>query len=118
MGGFWNYMGLGEKICMTISTIILVISIIILIFLICVVANDISYGETEGVVINKEYSQPRTTTGLVSAGKMLVPTRRHRSEKWMILIKKEVDGKEKIRWVNIDKETYNELKIGDYFSFK
>lgn len=105
----------GEILEMFIIGFVIALIIGITTVLISAIASNIEYGEKEGVIIDKRYRNAYTTIMYIPTGKVLLPTTQYYPEKWEIQIKKEVDGKERNTWTSIDENTYNNLKIGDYF---
>lgn len=83
--------------------------------LICTIASNTEYGEREGIVIDKQYHSAYTTTMYIYVGKVLMPTMQYYPEEWEIQIKKKIDEEEKTIWTSIDENTYNNIKIGDYY---
>lgn len=74
--------------------------------------NNIEYGEKEGVVIDKKYTSAYTT--MVMSGKVMVPI--HHPERYSIKIQKEVEGKNKSIWIDVDQITYKNIETGEYYN--
>ncbi len=77
------------------------------------IKNDIEYGKKEGVVIDKNYTSAYTT--MMSCGKSLTP--QYHPERYSIKIQKEVEGKNKSIWININQATYQNIDIGEYYNY-
>lgn len=97
---------------------IFVIGIVIILFIILFTAIGImikeekDYGIKEGQVIDKKYHSAYTT--MMSCGKSLIP--QYHPESYRIQIQKEIDGKIKSVWVTVDKDTYHNINVGDYYN--
>lgn len=93
---------------------ILMINIILVFAVIGIkIKNNIEYGEKEGVVIDKNYTSAYTT--MMSCGKSVTP--QYHPESYSIKIQKEVEGKNKSIWINIDQTTYQNINIGEYYNY-
>lgn len=95
--------------------LMIMLSVGIIVALICVIASNVDYGEREGIVIDKQYCSAYTTTTFVYTGKVMIPNTQYYPEKWKIQIKKEINKEEKSIWTSVDENTYNNIKIGDYY---
>lgn len=92
---------------------IVVISLIVLFTVIGMeIKEENDYGIKEGQVINKEYYSAYTTT--MNSGKLVIP--QYHPERYQIQIQKEINSKVKSIWVTVDKDTYHEINIGDYYN--
>ena len=97
---------------------IFVIGIVIILFIILFTAigrmikEEKDYGIKEGQVIDKKYHSAYTT--MMSCGKSLIP--QYHPESYRIQIQKEIDGKIKSVWVTVDKDTYHNINVGDYYN--
>lgn len=87
---------------------LLVIVLIMLVMVINSIKYEIDFGVKEGIIIDKEHSPAYKT--FVYSGKVLVPV--HHAEKWQLKIEKE----SKELWVNVDKKTYHNYQIGEFYS--
>ncbi len=100
-----------------LEVLIVAIAVIILIFAFVAMRismkNNIEYGKKEGVVIDKNYTSAYTT--IISCGKSVIP--QHHPESYSIKIQKEVEGKNKSIWINIDQTTYQNIEIGEYYNY-
>lgn len=99
-----------------IEIFIIGIVIILLIILFTAIGMAIKeendYGIKEGQVIDKDYRSAYTT--MMSCGKSLIP--QYHPESYRIQIQKEIDGKIKSIWVTVDRDTYHNINIGDYYN--
>lgn len=100
-----------------------VIEIIVLVFIIlCIVGlismvgiiikQEADYGTKEGQVIDKKYTSAYTT--IMRSGSITVP--QYHPENYAIKIQKEVSEEMKSIWINVDKETYHKINVGDYYN--
>lgn len=93
-----------------LEAIIVVITIIIIISAFVAIGirmkNNIEYGTREGVVIDKNYIAAYTTI-----------QQKYHPENYSIKIQKEVDGKNKSIWINVDQTTYHNINIGEYYDY-
>lgn len=100
-----------------LEAIIVVITIIIIISAFVTIGirmkNNIEYGTREGVVIDKNYIAAYTT--IQRSGQITFP--QYHPENYSIKIQKEVDGKNKSIWINVDQTTYHNIKIGEYYNY-
>lgn len=100
-----------------IATLITAITIIIIIFIFTVIGiiikNDIEYGTREGIIVDKNYTAAYTI--MKSTGNRTFP--QYYPEKYRIEIQKEVKGKEKSIWINVDQTTYHNINVGDYYGY-
>ena len=99
-----------------IEILVIGITVILLIILFTAIGMEIKeendYGIKEGQVINKEYHSAYTT--MMNSGKFVIP--QYHSERYQIQIQKEINSKVKSIWVTVDKDTYHEINIGDYYN--
>lgn len=97
---------------------IFVIGIVVILFIILcsviwiTIKEEKDYGIKEGQVIDKKYHSAYTT--MMSCGKSLIP--QYHPESYRIQIQKEIDGKIKSVWVTVDKDTYHNINVGDYYN--
>lgn len=105
----------GEILEIFLIGFLIIVIVGLIVVLISSIVNEINYGDKEGIVIDKKYNKPHTTTTYMHTGKIIMPVNQYHPESWEIQIKKEVDEKEKTIWISIDENTYNNLEIGDYF---
>lgn len=100
-----------------LEVLMVAIAVIIIIFVFVAIGikikNDIGYGKKEGVVIDKNYTSAYTT--MMSCGKSLIP--QYHPERYSIKIQKEVEGKNKSIWININQATYQNIDIGEYYNY-
>ena len=103
-----------EKCVIEIFIIGIVIILLIILFTAIGMAikEENDYGIKEGQVIDKDYRSAYTT--MIPCGKIIVP--QHHPESYRIQIQKEINGKLKSVWVTIDKDTYHNINIGDYYN--
>lgn len=80
-----------------------------------IIYQNVSYGKKEGIIINKYYKGPYTTTTYVMSGKVMIPITNYHSESWNFELQKEVNGKNKNITVEVTENMYNKYNIGDYF---
>lgn len=99
-----------EALIAAIATII-IISIFIAIGII--IKNNIEYGTKEGIVVDKYYIAAYTT--MQSSGNITFP--QYHPESYNLRIQKEVEGKDKSIWINVDQITYHNINIGDYYGY-
>lgn len=96
---------------------IFVIGIVVILFIILcttigmTIKEENDYGVKEGKVVDKDYRSAYTT--MMRSGRVLVP--QYHPESYQIKIQKEIEGKMKSIWMNVDKDTYHNIKIGDYY---
>lgn len=97
---------------------IFIIGLVIIVFvtLFCLlgiaIKEDIEYGIQEGQVIDKKYHSAYTT--IMHSGNVRIP--QYYPESYRIQIQKEIDGKIKSVWVTVDKDTYHNINVGDYYN--
>ena len=97
---------------------IFVIGIVIILFIILFTAIGImikeekDYGVKEGQVVDKKYHSAYTT--MMHSGEVTIP--QYHPESYRIQIQKEINGKIKSVWVTIDKDTYHNINVGDYYN--
>ena len=92
--------------------IVIILIIILLTAIVMAIKEENDYGIKEGQVIDKDYRSAYTT--MIPCGKIIVP--QHHPESYRIQIQKEINGKLKSVWVTIDKDTYHNINIGDYYN--
>ena len=92
-------------------TIITIMSTFLIIGII--IKNNIEYGTKEGTVIDKNYTSAYTT--MQTSGNITFP--QYHPENYSIKIQKEVEGKEKSIWINVDQITYHNINVGDYYGY-
>lgn len=92
-------------------TIITIIAIFIATGMI--IKDNIEYGTKEGIVIDKNYTAAYIITR--STEKLTFP--QYYPENYSIEIQKEVNGKKKTIWINVDQITYHNLNIGEYYGY-
>lgn len=77
------------------------------------IKNNIEYGTKEGIVTDKNYTSAYTT--MMRSGNTTFP--QYHPESYSIKIQKEVEGKEKSIWINVDQTTYHNINVGDYYGY-
>ena len=92
--------------------IVIILFIILFTAIVIMIKEEKDYGVKEGQVINKDYRSACTT--MMSCGKSLIP--QYHPESYRIQIQKEIDGKIKSIWVTVDRDTYHNINIGDYYN--
>lgn len=106
---------MSEKIA-KILTVNAILNIIILItYLICGYIDMVSYGTLQGIVIDKQYTTETAYTEYATNYGDKIPYEKYVIEKYKIEIQKTVDGKQKSTWVEVPKDEYNNLNIGDSY---
>ena len=97
-----------------VAIVVIVVTFLIFAFVAIGISikNNIEYGKKEGVVIDKNYTSAYTT--MMSCGKSLMP--QYHPESYSIKIQKEVEGKNKSIWIDIDQTTYQNIEIGEYYN--
>lgn len=103
--------------------IIIGITILIIIAIFGLIVNqiyvDIDYGTKQGIIIDKKYNAPYTsttyTTSRIGNSMISIPTTRHNPENYNIKIQKKDNSKTKECWIQITKEEYEKYRIGDYY---
>lgn len=97
----------------TIIVVIITILITIAMFGLIAIAikEDIEYGTYEGQVIDKRYNSAYTT--MMTSGNITIP--QYHPERYSIKIQKEINGKIKSIWISVDKDTYHNINMGDYY---
>lgn len=97
-----------------VAIVVIVVAYLIFGFVIIGISikNNIEYGEKEGVVIDKNYTSAYTT--MTSSGKALII--QYHPESYSIKIQKEVEGKNKSIWIDIDQATYQNIETGEYYN--
>ena len=78
-----------------------------------IIKNNIEYGTKEGIVIDKNYTAAYTT--MQRSGNITFP--QYHPERYSIKIRKEVEGKNKSIWINVDQITYHNINVGDYYGY-
>lgn len=98
----------------TLDNIIIgIIAGILLIIFIAGMLNDINYyGNRQGTIIDKKYTSEVSYTEYHIRNDEVIPYQRFISEKYYIKIQKE----QKSTWIEIPKEKYFNLKIGDDYN--
>lgn len=91
-------------------TAFIIIGIFAMIFI--EIRQDVEYGIHEGQVIDKSYHSAYTTR-YYNSNSISIP--QYHPESYQIKIQKEVNSKTKTVWINVDKDTYHNIKIGDYY---
>lgn len=108
-----------EKGFIEIEDVLMGICILIVAFLvlrlIVVVYNEVSFGEKEGIIIDKYYREAHTSHSMMYIGKSMIPKTTHHKESWNFKIEKEIDGEKRSITVKVNEDTYNQYNIGDYF---
>lgn len=100
------------------SLITLLSAIIIIGILMLIIGNvitDINYGTKTGKVIDKRYNSSYVTYSHSSVNNVNVNIPVTHPESYQIKISKIENGKEKSIWIDITKEEYNKIKIGDSY---
>ena len=92
--------------------IVLILLIILFTAIGMAIKEENDYGIKEGQVIDKDYRSAYTT--MIPSGKIIVP--QYHPESYRIQIQKEINGKIKSVWVTIDKDTYHNINVGDYYN--
>ena len=71
--------------------------IILFVILFCMLflLTGCDYGELKGVVIDKKYIAPYTTTIMMHMGKVMMPSVQYHPEHWQIQIQKEKERRNK-----------------------
>ena len=81
--------------------------------------KEANYGIKQGIVIDKQYTSEHTYTEYsvshIGNETIKIPYQKSVAEKYKIKIQKTVDGKQKNTWVEVPKEEYNNLNIGDSY---
>lgn len=90
-------------------TVFIIVGIFAVIFI--SIKQEVEYGMHEGQVIDKSYHSAYTT--MMRCGTVLMP--QYHSENYQIKIQKEIEGKMKSIWISVDKDTYHNTRIGDYY---
>lgn len=93
----------------------LVILIIVIISSLFILTGCSSYGDIKGTVIKKEHKEAYHYTSFVKSGKVLVPISHNIPEQYKIEISKVENDETKTKWVNITKEKYETIQIGDWY---
>ena len=103
----------GEVLEALIVIIAIIITIAMIAMIVILIKNDIEYGTKEGTVIYKNYTSAYTT--MMRSGNITFP--QYHPESYSIKIQKEVEGKEKSIWINVDQTTYHNINVGDYYGY-
>ena len=90
-------------------TVFMIAGIFIMIFI--SIKRDVEYGTKEGQVVDKRYQAAYTT--MHYSNTISIP--QYHPESYQIKIQKEVNSKTKSIWISVDKDTYHNIKIGDYY---
>lgn len=107
---------MSEKIA-KILTVNAILNIIILItYLICGYIDMVSYGTKQGIVIDKQYFTETAHTEYITNSGDKIPYQKSVIEKYQIEIQKTVNGKQKSIWIEVPKEEYNNLTVGDSYN--
>lgn len=91
-------------------TAFMIVGIFMAIFI--AIKQDVEYGIHEGQVVDKSYHSAYTTM-YHNFNSILIP--QYHPESYQIKIQKEVKGKTKSIWISVDKDTYHNTKVGDYY---
>lgn len=103
----------GEILEIIIVAIAIIIIISTFVIIGIIIKNNIEYGTKEGTVIDKNYTSAYTT--MLRSGNTTFP--QYHPENYSIKIQKEVDGKNKSIWINVDQTTYHNINIGEYYNY-
>ena len=102
-----------------IEVILIILIVIFVILLISIIGIEIyksvSYGEKEGIIINKYYKDSYITTSYIMSGKVMIPITNYYPESWNFELQKEVAGKIKTITVKVSQNIYEKYNIGDFF---
>ena len=97
-------------------------AILCIIIVITVIAGVVASIEneknkiTEGIIIDKSYTEGYITYTNTRIGKIIILQPHHHPEKYSFQLRGEKDGKTVTYWLTVSKEDYNEYKIGDYYN--
>ena len=97
-------------VLMTIIAVSMIVAIFAIIFI--EIKQEVEYGVHEGIVIDKEYRSAYTTM-YYGYNSILIP--QYHPTQYQIKIQKEIECKVKSIWISVDKDTYHNIKIGDYY---
>lgn len=103
----------GEILEILIVAITVIITISTFVGIGIIIRNDIEYGTKEGIVVDKNYTSAYTT--MRNSGNITFP--QYHPENYSIKIQKEVKGKNKSIWINVDQTTYHNTNIGEYYGY-
>lgn len=102
-----------------IGIVLIIIGIALILMIIGVIGisiyEEVSFGEKEGIIIDKYYKQAYTTTSMMMCGKVMIPRIIHHPETWNFKIEKEIDGEKKSITITVSEDIYNKYNIGEYF---
>ena len=103
-----------EKGVIEIFLIGIVVILLIILFTAIgiMIKEEKDYGVKEGQVSDKDYRSAYTT--MMRCGKSLIP--QYHPESYKLQIQKEIDGKAKVIWVTVDRDTYHRINVGDYYN--
>lgn len=75
-----------------------------------------NYGTLQGIVVDKQYSTETAYTEYITNSGDKIPYQKYIAEKYKIEIQKTVNRKQKSIWIEVPKEEYNNLTIGDSYN--
>lgn len=99
-----------------LSIIIIMVVILILTLtgsaLYTMIKEEEVYGSKQGQIIDKSYHAAYTS--MIYSGRVIIP--QYHPASYRIRIQKDIDGKLKSIWIDVDEKTYHEINIGDYYN--
>lgn len=95
--------------------VIIGVLILVVIGIGAIIYQDISYGEKEGIIIDKYYEKAYTTHSMMYVGKVLIPRNHYHPESWNLKLEKEVNGQKKTIVISVNKSDYDTYNVGDYY---
>lgn len=102
----------GEIVMLSVSMVAILIVIIAIVAVFATLINNISYGDYEGIVVDKQYVAPHVN--MIKSGKMTIPYTQ--PAHYRIKLQKEIDGEIKSVWIDVDSYIYSNIGIGDYYN--
>lgn len=99
-----------------LSIIVIMVAILILMLtssiLYTMIKEEEVYGSKQGQIIDKSYHAAYTS--MIYSGRVIIP--QYHPASYRIRIQKDIDGKLKSIWIDVDEKTYHEINIGDYYN--
>lgn len=96
-----------------IAIVMMIVTGVIAIAIIALVENE-NNRISEGVVIDKHYSNAYTTVEYIKVGDTTIPQNVYHPESYKLEIQGEKDGEIVTYWFECTAEEYQQYKIGDY----
>lgn len=99
------------EIIILVFTILFIVGLVSMVEMM-IIKQKADYGTMEGQVIDKKYTSAYIT--MMISESITVP--QYHPENYAIKLQKEVSEEMKSIWINVDKETYHKINVGDYYN--